>query len=162
MGFLRKAISASHDNGTVTIVPPGASLKGELVIRGSIHVNGEYEGLLDTQSNLIVGRAGSYKGRARANEVLLTGRFDGELHCERLHLFKGGVFRGRVACEQFQLDEQAEFLGERIFPGLEARVIEETQSLLDQPLLTPKPEKPEVTLDNLLDSLPTHITLKDG
>lgn len=158
MGFLRKAISASHGNSSVTIVPKGARLAGELFIDGSLHINGEFDGLVDTQSSLIVGRGGLFKGRARAHEVMLTGQFDGELHCDRLHVFKGGEFRGRVACEQFLIEEQGEFLGERIYPGLEAAVIEEAHAMLENPL----PRKPDVTLDNLLDSLPTQITLKDG
>ncbi len=162
MGFLRKAISASHGNNSITIVPKGARLAGELLIDGSLHINGEFDGLLDTHSSLIVGRGGVFKGRARAHEVLLTGQFDGELQCDRLHVFKGGVFRGRVACEQLQIEEHSEFLGERIYPGLEATVIEEVHELLEQPMSAQQDGDPEVTLDNLLDSLPTQITLKDG
>lgn len=163
MGLLRKAISASHGNGSVTIVPPGARLTGELLLEGTMHINGEFDGLLDTHESLIIGRTGVYKGRARAHEVLLTGTYEGELHCERLHIFKGGIFRGRVACEQFQLDEQAEFLGERFYPGREATLIEEAQALLERPLPRKSESLPEtVTLDNLLESLPTQITLKDG
>ena len=94
--------------------------------------------------------------------MLLTGQFDGELQCDRLHVFKGGVFRGRVACEQLQIEEQSEFLGERIYPGLEATVIEEVHDLLEQPMSAQRDAEPELTLDNLLDSLPTQITLKDG
>jgi cytoskeletal protein CcmA (bactofilin family) len=161
LGFLRKAISASHGNNSVTIVPTGARLVGELQIDGSLHVNGEFDGLLDTQANLIVGRTGVCRGRARAHEVMLTGQYDGELHCDRLHIYKGGVFRGRVACEQLQIEEQGEFLGERIYPGLEATVIEEVHELLEQPLPMRDSKEAEVTLDNLLDSLPTQIKLKD-
>ena len=157
MGFLRKAISASHGNNSVTIVPKGARMTGDLLIDGSLHINGEFDGLLDTQGTLMVGRGGVFKGRARAHEVILSGQYDGELHCDRLQILKGGLFRGRVACEQFQIEEQAEFLGERIQQGGEAQILEEVHELLEQPV----PLKPDVTLDNLLDSLPTQVSLKD-
>jgi len=122
-----------------------------------LHINGEFDGLLDTQSMLMIGRGGVFKGRARAHEVMLSGLYEGELHCDRLHILKGGLFRGRVACEQFVLDEQAEFLGERIEPGSDLELIEEAQQMLAQPV----PVKPDLTLDNLLDSLPTQVSFKD-
>lgn len=157
MGFLRKAISASHRNDSVTIIPPGARMTGDLLIDGALHINGEFDGLLDTQSTLMIGRGGVFKGRARAHEVLLSGHYEGELHCDRLHILKGGQFRGRVACEQFVLDEHCEFLGERIQPGSDVELLQEAHQLLEQPV----PVKPEVTLDNLLDSLPTQVSFKD-
>jgi len=157
LGFLRKAISASHGNDSVTIVPKGACITGDLLINGALHINGEFDGLLDTQSMLMIGRGGVFKGRARAHEVMLSGLYEGELHCDRLHILKGGLFRGRVACEQFVLDEQAEFLGERIEPGSDLELIEEAQQMLAQPV----PVKPDLTLDNLLDSLPTQVSFKD-
>ena len=158
MGFLRKAISASHGNDSVTIVPKGARMTGDLLIEGSLHINGDFDGLLDTQGTLMVGCGGSFRGQARAHEVILSGQYEGELHCDRLQILKGGLFRGRVACDQFVLDESSEFLCERIQPGAEAHLLEEARELLDQPL----PIKPEVTLDNLLDSLPTQVSLKDS
>lgn len=156
MGFLSKAISASHSNKSVTIVPNGALLTGDLMIEGALHLNGEFDGLLDTQGSLVIGRGGLFKGRARAHEVIITGRFDGELHCDRLHILKGGVFSGRVACEQFHLEDKSEFLGQRIYPGMEAKVLDEALELLEQPL----PKRSELTLDNLMESLPTQVSLK--
>lgn len=155
MGFLSKAISASHSNNSVTIVPNGARITGDLMVEGALHLNGEFDGFLDTQGSLIIGRGGQFKGRARAHEVILSGRFDGELHCDRLQVLKGGIFSGRVACEQFELEDKSEFLGERIYPGMEAKVLEEAQELLDKPM----PQRSELTLDNLMDSLPTQVSL---
>ena len=132
-------------------------MTGDLLIDGALHINGEFDGLLDSQSMLIIGRGGVFKGRARAHEVMLSGHYEGELHCNRLHILKGGLFRGRVACEQFVLDDNCEFLGERIQPGSDLELLEEARQLLEQPV----PVKPEVTLDNLLDSLPTQVSFKD-
>lgn len=155
MGFLSKAISASYGDNTVTIIPAGARISGDLLIDGPLHIDGDYEGLLDAQGELMVSKSGRFKGRARAKVVTLSGSFDGELHCESLSLINGGVFRGRVYCEQFHLDDRAQFLGERLYPGAEAQSIEEARELLDQPV----PDAPELTLDNLLDSLPSQVSL---
>lgn len=157
MGILRKALSSANSSEAVTIVPVGARMQGDLFLDSKLHLDGEYEGLLDCSNALVVGKKGVFKGRLRAQEILVSGRIEGEVICTRLHVLAGGRVKGRISCDQFVLEETADFTGERFQAGEQAEMIDEAQKLLEQPVSVVN--KPELTLDNILDSLPTSVTL---
>lgn len=157
MGILRKALSTARSDGAITVVPEGARLMGDLMLSGKLHLDGSFEGYLDCEGMLVIGKRGSIKGRVRAEELMVSGRVDAEIQCDRLHILAGGTVKGRVECQQFVLEERGDFIGERIGVTHGEKVIQEARQMLDSPL--PVSQGPVVDLDNLLDSLPTQIKL---
>lgn len=157
MGILRKTLSASRSSTAVTIVPLGAKIQGDLMLDSQLHLDGDFEGLLDCGSTLVVGKNGRFKGRIRAGEVLVSGSIEAELVCTKLHILAGGRVKGRVSCDSFVLDEKGDFIGDRFHAGEQAEKIDEAKQLLERPLAAIN--SPELTLENLLDSLPTSVTL---
>ena len=55
------------------------------------------------------------------------------------------------------MDEKGDFIGDRFHAGEQAQKIDEAEQLLDRQLAAIN--SPELTLENLLDSLPTSVTL---
>ncbi len=158
MGILRKALSPSRRQEGLTIVPNGARVQGDLMLDSKLHLDGRFEGLLDCSNTLVIGKSGLLKGRIRAEEVIVSGRVQGELICSKLHILAGGKVSGRISCDTFILEDKGDFSGERMRSGEQANsIIDEAQQLLDEPMAVLNTA--EVTLDNLFDSLPTQVKI---
>jgi cytoskeletal protein CcmA (bactofilin family) len=115
-----------------------------------MHVDGLFEGSIDSSEDISVGRHGCIRGRVRARNVTVSGVLEGELICDQLHIERGGQVRATVCSDNLSIDPQGCFVGERRLqatPQLEYH---------------PQPSAPARADDidySLIDSLPDRITL---
>ena len=154
MGILKRNVSAQSGRSAVTIVARGNRLQGELQVTGRLHVDGVLEGYVDASDDLAVGRQGVVRGTVRARQVTVNGTLEGELHCDSLHIEKGGRVSARVYSDELIVDPQASFVGERrmqqraeLPPGSDTEADDDCLEGLDY---------------QLIDTLPDRITLSRG
>lgn len=153
MGILKRNVSAQSSRTAVTIVARGNRMQGDLHLTGKLHVDGELEGRIESADDLAVGRQGVVRGTVRARQVTVSGVLEGELHCESLHIERGGRVSANVCSEELIIEPRASFVGERRTPA-QAQLVH----------LEPEPEQKDSDclegLDyHLIDSLPDRITL---
>lgn len=103
----------SKGKGT-TVVAAGASFEGTLELQGDAHIEGKFVGSVTSAGDVSVGPEGSVLGTLTANvltiagraegtivarsalRVLRSGKAEGRLYYESLHVEAGGVVTGEV------------------------------------------------------------------
>ena len=130
-----------HSNGLDSLLGAGVHCQGDARVEGTLRLDGAFQGTLEVGDTLIIGQAGSFKGRARGRQVVICGAFEGEvLGTERVELQKGARFEGDVLTRAFVIEPGVWFQGQCRMELTEAdearlRVEPGTESEPDTPLL---------------------------
>jgi len=116
MVFGRKKPAVPADK-IENVIGASASFNGHLAADGGIRIDGEFEGVVETAGNVIIGPdarvtaeitarnvsvAGFVKGNITASgrlEILSTGRVWGDIAVASLLIDEGGIFRGQSMME---------------------------------------------------------------
>lgn len=95
-----------------TVIGADSTIKGELVIRGTVRVDGTVEG--DIQADwVIVGETGKIRGNVRARTMVVGGRVDGNVDASEIVEMKdkAQVF-GEICTAKLTMSEGALFDGQ--------------------------------------------------
>ena len=102
-----------HSNGLDSLLGTGVDCQGDARVEGTLRLDGAFQGTLEVGDTLIIGQAGSFKGRARGRQVVISGTFEGEvLGTERVELQKGARFEGDVLTRSFVIEPGVWFQGQ--------------------------------------------------
>jgi len=87
-------------------------IKGEILSREELYVDGEVEGSVESQSKLTIGPQGKVKANVKAREVIVQGTIRGNVHAlERLTLKKEANLVGDIRTAGIVIDDGAYFKG---------------------------------------------------
>ncbi|MBR9883733.1 MAG: polymer-forming cytoskeletal protein [Oceanospirillales bacterium] len=139
----------------------GNRFHGETSISGKMHVDGEFEGSIDSSDDISIGKTGRICGRIRAHAVNVSGELEGELICDSLHIERGGRVCANVYCSTLSIDPDGTFVGERHLPGQQHRLTWDVEART-MPEPEPLSDAQDLVIDletGLIDSLPDRITL---
>lgn len=101
-----------HSNGLDSLLGAGVDCQGTARVEGTLRLDGAFKGTLEVGDTLIIGQGGSLTGRARARQVVISGRFEGEvLGIERVELQKGARMEGDVLTRSFVIEPGVWFQG---------------------------------------------------
>ena len=93
-------------------IGPSMTIKGEIRAREELLVDGEVEGLLESQSLLTVGPNGKVRGNIKAREVAIFGGVHGNVEVtEKLAIREQGSLIGDIKCAGISIDDGAYFKG---------------------------------------------------
>ncbi|GGB95199.1 hypothetical protein GCM10011352_21610 [Marinobacterium zhoushanense] len=160
MGIIKRNVSAKSNRSSVTIIAQGNRFHGETSVSGKMHVDGEFEGSIDSSDDISIGKSGRICGRVRAHAVNVSGELEGELICESLHIERGGRVCANVYCSTLSIDPDGHFVGERHLPGQHRRLTWEAEARHVESEDRPDAEELVIDLETgLIDSLPDRITL---
>jgi len=114
-------------NGTLTLIAHDVRFKGTLHGKGSLRVDGDFEGEINMDGDVIIGEggnvnatiksnnltvAGSLKGKAVVHgrlQISASGRVEGDVQTGRLAVEEGGILLGQcTACPGKEETNQAE------------------------------------------------------
>lgn len=146
MGFLKKSVSPKSNRSAITIIAEGNKFSGEMNIVGKMHIDGMFEGNINSLDDVSIGASGHVSGVIKAKHMTVTGLLEGEVICDELHIEKGGKVRATVLSKVMSIDPAGCFQGERrenaspVYPAVKAP---DYESGIDA-----------------IDSLPDKITLK--
>jgi cytoskeletal protein CcmA (bactofilin family) len=103
------AISAPKQSATIG---PSMTIKGEIRAREELLVDGEVEGLLESQSLLTVGPNGKVRGNIKAREVAIFGSVRGNvIVTEKIAIREQGSLIGDIKGAGISIDDGAYFKG---------------------------------------------------
>lgn len=98
--------------GFDSIVGQQARFKGELHSKGSINVNGEYEGKLFADGEVVVSPSGKVVGEIHGGTVIVSGRVDGNINAkETLEVTKNGRIHGDLVGGRIIIEEGSYYHG---------------------------------------------------
>jgi len=146
MGIIKKTLSAKPERTPVTIIAQGNRFNGDVTAVGRMHIDGTFDGSVISSDGVSIGRHGCVKGVIRAPVVNISGLFEGELHCNEVHIESGGQVHGLLICHKMSIDADGTFVGER--RTLETVVSEQPRALLGSDLVA-----------DMMDTLPDKIVL---
>lgn len=101
-----------------TLIGPGSSVHGELLMTGNVLVHGRVEGVVFTDGLVQVAPGAWVEGGIHARRILVEGAVEGRLEAaEEIVLRWGSVVRGDIQAPILSVDDGARFLGDWIRAG---------------------------------------------
>jgi len=93
-------------------IGPSMTIKGEIRAREELLVDGEVEGLLESQSLLTVGPNGKVRANIKAREVVIFGSVRGNVEVsEKIAIREQGSLIGDIKSAGISIDDGAYFKG---------------------------------------------------
>ncbi|HMB37629.1 MAG TPA: polymer-forming cytoskeletal protein [Wenzhouxiangellaceae bacterium] len=97
-------------NGS-TIVAAGTEFVGNLSLSDTLHLDGRIDGDVQSESNVVIGADGYFKGRIKAATVVVSGRVEGSIAADRLEIIAGGCVEGDVHTIDLVIEPGGRFNG---------------------------------------------------
>ena len=95
-----------------TIIGSRAKFKGELVSAGAVSLNGEFEGKLTAEGDLIIAPGSKIVGDVKGGNVIVSGKVDGNITAvHTLEINKSGRVHGDLAGGKIIIEEGSSYRG---------------------------------------------------
>lgn len=86
----------------------GTVYHGKLSFQGAVRIDGSFNGEVDSEGALIIGKDALIEGVVRVGEFILAGTFSGEVHAQkRVIIHKTGTLQGTVSTPALAVEEGA-------------------------------------------------------
>ena len=127
MAIFDKSDKQADYASNVTTIAAGTNIVGKIDIECNLHIDGEFEGEVNSKSIVKVGQTGLLKSTLKAQKLIVTGRFVGTADCDSIELVSGGEAEGKLISSGLIIDSSSSFQGESI-----RRKQGEIQKVLDE------------------------------
>ena len=95
-----------------TVISRGVKIEGKLSCSGSIRLDGEVQGDITSQSNVIIGENGKVNGQINADGITIGGKVTGTVRAkEKLVLESKGNLKGDIVTKVLSVEVGAVFNG---------------------------------------------------
>ncbi len=102
-----------EEKTTTSVIGKETEFKGSIKDKGSIRIDGSFQGEIETEGSLIVGEDAVVQAKIKAKAVIIGGKVVGDISCEeRVELFSSGSLEGKVMAYDLTIAEGAFFNGE--------------------------------------------------
>ena len=103
---------SSFAGGVDSVIGENARFKGELVSKGSVNINGEFEGKVKAECEVIISPAGKVVGEISGGTVIVAGRVDGNIVAkESLEVAKTGRVHGDLIGGKIIIEDGSSYHG---------------------------------------------------
>ncbi len=102
-----------HNPGAVdSLIGEKAKFKGEITTSGSISINGEFEGKLVSQGEVILGSNSKVSGTVQGGTVVVSGKVEGNIiAAQHLEITKSGKVNGDLTGGRIIIEDGASYRG---------------------------------------------------
>lgn len=96
-----------------TIIGKGSAISGNVKVNGFVRIDGDIDGNLETEGNVLVGIDARIRGNITANSVTVIGGIIlGDINAvESVQLLSTSVVRGDIISHKVQIEDEAFFHG---------------------------------------------------
>ncbi len=112
MGLFERIPNAVGEKTDKTVIAKGTRIVGKLDLKALLLIDGEVEGEIASESEVSVGANGHFKGDLSARKVIVSGRLEGTVHCERLEILSQGTVSGTAEVREMTIEPGGRFFGE--------------------------------------------------
>ena len=100
------------ENKIETVIAEDIEFKGILKFKNSLKIKGAFEGKIETDGNLIIGREGIVSADIDANTISVSGILNGKLKAaQKVELFKKSKTAGDIITSDLHVEPGSEFNG---------------------------------------------------
>jgi cytoskeletal protein CcmA (bactofilin family) len=96
-----------------SIISEGAVLEGSFIVKGILHLDGEFKGTLKAEK-VTIGRAGVFNGKLEADILVVMGDLKGEVKCNELVLNAYSTISAKITYDSIKMQPGSSFSGELI------------------------------------------------
>ena len=98
---------------TSSIIGREAEFKGTVIDKGSLRIDGKFEGEIQTEGSIIIGKDSVVQANIKAKSVFIGGKVIGDIDCEeKVELSSTGSLEGKVKASDLTIAEGGFFNGE--------------------------------------------------
>lgn len=81
-------------------------------VSGSLHVDGQIDGVINAEQNIAIGKAGQITGLVQAQIIYLSGSLEGKVQCQGLEILSSGRFTGELVSGELTIERGGKFIGQ--------------------------------------------------
>jgi cytoskeletal protein CcmA (bactofilin family) len=110
----KKDKNMARENGDVrpNSIASGTTIVGDIKTNGSLRLDGELIGTIESAEKVVIGKTGKVKGKIYCKNIDISGEMEGELKVEGLSAFsKTSRITGDVKTGQLAIEAGALFTG---------------------------------------------------
>ena len=110
--MLKNTSFGESQSDETTIISNGVNIDGKLTSSGNIRVEGEIQGDISSQRNIVVGEGGKVNGQINADSITIGGKVSGTVRAkEKLVLDPKGYLKGDIFTKILVVEASARFDG---------------------------------------------------
>jgi cytoskeletal protein CcmA (bactofilin family) len=95
-----------------TVIGAGTKLEGKLISQGTVRIDGQLTGEIQSEANVIIGKEGSVQGNISAHSITVEGTVLGNIVAsEHIQLLKGCKLEGDLEAKALEIEKEAHFNG---------------------------------------------------
>lgn len=110
-----QTMSKGNDIGNTamnTLLGKGSHLNGTLKVQGGLRIDGEFEGNLESNGTLVIGKDGYVKAEIKTKDAIIGGKVVGNITAvNKIELQSGASFTGDVKSRGIIIDNDVFFEG---------------------------------------------------
>ncbi|MEA3512720.1 MAG: polymer-forming cytoskeletal protein [Campylobacterota bacterium] len=112
MGIFGKSNKQPEPQTGTTVINTGTVLKGMIDTKGSIFINGRFEGIIVATNEVTIGKAGEVLGEIRSKILTVNGMIDGLFDVEQVNILGSGRVIGKMQYNELLIEQNGIFEGE--------------------------------------------------
>jgi cytoskeletal protein CcmA (bactofilin family) len=102
--------NAQTDKGT-TIITEGSTIKGDMNLSCNLYVDGDFEGTINSQKNVNIGKNGHIKGDIKTQRLVVQGYIEGSVNAYRVEIKSTGKINGSIESAELVIEAKGIFEG---------------------------------------------------
>ena len=101
------------DGNLNSILGPGCKIKGDIEIKGTLRIDGEFDGTINCPETLIIGKSGVVKAsNVKVKNAVIGGKLVGNINAtNKIELQTGSHVEGDIVAARLVIDEGVFFEG---------------------------------------------------
>ncbi len=137
----RKALD---ENAVSTIVGPGTVITGEIVSKGTVHVEGTVQGRIECEDTIVIQQSGQVQADLVAGQIIISGSVEGNIFAhERLEITNQGKVVGNITAPRISIADGVIFEGQCTMKPVGQAQLPQGESKLEQKGPQPLKEVPK-------------------
>ena len=113
MGVFNKSDKRSTPDGA-TVIAQGTCIIGGISTKGTVHIDGKFEGVILEADVIAIGLTGEVIGDIKANNLIVNGLFDGKIDCNIVQILENGRVIGDMKYNELIIETNGKFEGRGI------------------------------------------------
>ena len=104
--------SKPHSDLKETVISPDAKFEGTLKFKDSLRIDGYFEGQIDSEGTLFVGRTGVVKAEVTVGNIIVEGKIEGNVSCrDKIELRSTAKMFGDIKAARLTIAEGVNIVG---------------------------------------------------
>ena len=120
------AQSSKSDTDT-TIITTGSSIKGEMTLSCNLYIDGNFEGIINSQKEVNIGKNGHIKGDIFTSGLVVQGVIEGNVNASRVEIKSCGRISGKLESSELIIESKGVFEGNSILKNSVQKIPEQQQ-----------------------------------